>query len=268
MNSAAGTIELFDTHAHLDDEQLRDKLDELMLRAAEAGVVTMLAVGTTAASSAAAVAIAERWPQVYAAVGIQPNYGAAATAEEWPRIVELATHPRVRAIGETGLDQHWDYTPFDVQRELFERHMQLAQQVDLPLIVHMRDCGEAAAAMLRSARRRGPLRGVMHSFTGDLETAQQCLELGLHISFAGMVTFKKSDALRATAAEIPADRILIETDSPYLTPHPCRGQHPNEPSRIIHTARCLAEVRGTTLAAFAAQTTSNARTLFACHEES
>ncbi len=264
MNPPTSTIELFDTHAHLDDEQFQDGLDDLLQRAARAGVATILAVGTTAASSAATVALAERWPQVYAAVGIQPNHGGEATPDDWQRVVELASHPKVRAIGETGLDQYWDFTPFELQRELFERHLRLAQHLDLPFIVHMRDCGEATIEMLRAAGDRGSLRGVMHSFTGDLETARQCLELGLHISFAGMVTFKKSDELRAIAAAMPLDRILIETDSPYLTPHPFRGQRPNEPSRIVHTAECLAESRGVTLAAFAEQTTSNARILFGC----
>lgn len=264
MNPETPTIELFDTHAHLDDEQFQDGLDDLLQRAALAGVATILAVGTTAASSAAAVALAQRWPQVYAAVGIQPNHGSEATPDDWQRVVELASHPKVRAIGETGLDQYWDFTPFDLQRELFQRHLQLAQHLDLPFIVHMRDCGEATIEMLRAARSHGSLRGVMHSFTGDMATAHQCLELGLHISFAGMVTFKKSDELRAIAAVVPSNRILIETDSPYLTPHPHRGQRPNEPAWIVHTAECLAQTRGVTLAALAQQTTANARTLFGC----
>ncbi len=260
MFSAA---ELIDTHAHLDDDQLQVGLDRFLQRATEAGVTKILTIGTTTMSSEAAVAIAASWPQVYAAVGIQPNYGSESSEEDWQRIVELASAAKVRAIGETGLDSYWDFTPFEVQRELFDRHLRLAQDLDLPFVVHMRDCGEAAVEILRAARQRGPLRGVMHSFTGDLTTAQQCLDLGLFISFAGMVTFKKSHDLREIARAIPAHRILIETDSPFLSPHPHRGQRPNEPARIIHTAQCLAAERGVPWEEFAALTTANARELFA-----
>ncbi len=264
MNTHSTHIELFDTHAHLDEETLQENLEEVLERSLREGVRTILSVGTSAASSAAAVTIAQQWPHVYAAVGIQPNYGVHATTEDWQQVVELAGHPRVRAIGETGLDRHWDFTPWDIQCELFDRHLQLALQYDLPFIVHMRDCSAETVALLRAARDRAPLRGVMHSFTGDLETARACLELGLYISFAGMVTFRKATDLRAIAAEIPADRILLETDSPYLSPHPLRGKTPNEPARITHTAQCLADVRGVSLAVFAEQTTANARKLFRC----
>jgi len=168
----------------------------------------------------------------------------------------------VRAIGETGLDAYWDYTPLEVQQTLFDQHLQLSRETDLAFVVHMRDCAAATIEMLRAARQRGPLRGVMHSFTGDLATAQACLELGMFISFAGMVTFKKSHELRQIAQQIPTDRILIETDSPYLTPHPHRGKRPNEPAMIVHTAACLAEVRGVPLDQFAAETTANAQRLF------
>jgi TatD DNase family protein len=254
--------ELFDTHAHLDDEQFHEDLDSLIQRAQRAGVANVMAVGTTAASSRAAVAIAHRFEPVHAAVGIQPNYGRDAQEEDWNRIVELANDAKVRAIGETGLDAYWDFTPFAAQQSLFARHLQLAQSKDLPFVVHMRDCEHATVEMLREARGRGPLRGVMHSFTGDAATAEACLELGLHISFAGMVTFTKSHELREVARSIPEDRILIETDAPYLSPHPHRAQRPNEPAMLVHTARCLAEVRGVSLETLAAQTSQNARQLF------
>ena len=159
--------------------------------------------------------------------------------------------PRVAALGETGLDRHWDYTPFDVQQDYFDRHLRLSQQTALPFIVHTRDSDADVLAILREARLRGPLAGVMHSFTGTSETAAECLELGLYISFAGMVTFKKSDDLRSVAKSIPANRILIETDSPYLSPHPLRGKR-NEPARLVHTAECLARERGVSLDEFAA----------------
>ncbi len=255
-------MELFDTHAHLDDEQLLPQVEEVVERAWDAGVSTMIAVGTTAASSSQCVRLAERFAGVYAAVGIQPNYGAEVVEGDWPCIEQLSLHPRVVAIGETGLDAHWDYTPFAVQEQLFNQHLDLAQQCGLPFIIHMRDCGDQIVTSLRRAADDGPVRGVMHSFTGDIALAEQCLDLGLYISFAGMVTFKKSHALREVARAIPLDRLLIETDSPYLTPHPRRGQRPNEPSLLVHTASCLAEVRGIPLTELAEVTSGNARRLF------
>ncbi len=253
---------LFDTHAHLDDEQFDADRDSVVARATAAGVTTIVAVGTTAASSQKCIELAASYPGVYASVGIQPNHCAEAQPGDWDRIVELAKQPRVVALGETGLDRYWDYTPFEMQQDYFDRHLRLSQQLDLPFIVHMRDCGADIVQMLREARQRGPLRGVMHSFTGDAALAVECLDLGLYISFAGMVTYKKSDELRAVAATIPNDHILIETDAPYLSPHPKRGQRPNEPALLVHTAACLAEVRGVTADEFAAQTTSNAKRLF------
>ncbi len=255
-------MELFDTHAHLDDEQFAAIRDDVIERAAAAGVTSIVAVGTTAASSRACIALAERYSQVFAAVGIQPNHCAEARPEHWDEVRQMSGARRVVAIGETGLDRYWDYTPFDVQQDYFQRHLELARETGLPFIVHMRDCLEDILVMLREARRHGPLRGVMHSYTGNAEGAAECIDLGLHISFAGMVTYKKSGDLRAVAASIPADRILIETDSPYLSPHPRRGQRPNEPALIVHTAECLAAERGETLEAFARTTTANARELF------
>ena len=255
-------MRLFDTHCHLDDEQFDAIRDDVVRRAAEAGVETIIAVGTTAASSAVCVGLAARYEPVLAAVGIQPNYCGQAEADDWAAVVELAERPGVVALGETGLDRYWDYSPFDVQQDYFDRHLRLSQERGLPFIVHLRDCEDDILAMLREARSRGPLRGVMHSFTGTTEGAAECIELGLDISFAGMVTYKKSHELREIAIRIPDDRILIETDAPYLSPHPHRGQRPNEPALVVHTAECLAEARGVSLEAFAAQTTANARRLF------
>ncbi len=220
-----------------------------------------MAVGVTAASSAATVRLAAENPAIFAAVGIQPNYCAQAEPGDWDKIVELASSPKVVAIGETGLDRYWDYTPFPVQQDYFDRHLRLAQERNLPFIVHTRESDADVVAMLAAAQVRGPLRGVMHSFTGTAATAQECLKLGLYISFAGMVTFKKSADLRAVAATVPDDRILIETDSPYLSPHPLRGKR-NEPANLVHTAQVLAEVRGVSTEQFAQQTAANARALF------
>ncbi len=253
---------LYDTHAHIDQADFADDLEGLLQRANQHGVTSVLAVGVTANSSAACVRIAEAHDMVDAAVGIQPNYVAKAQAEDWDAIVRLSDDPRVMAIGETGLDRYWDDTPFDQQEDFFDRHLRLSQQTTLPFIVHMRECEDDIMRMLRQARQRGPLRGVMHSFTGGAEMAAECVELGLHISFAGMVTFKKSEALRAVAKTVPANRLLVETDSPYLSPEPVRKIRRNEPAHVRHTAELLADLRKETFAEFAKQTTANAESLF------
>lgn len=255
-------MELFDTHAHLTDEALAGDETAVLARAAAAGVCRILTVATSAATSRAGVALAERHRGVWAAVGIHPNDADGVQPGDWETVVALVEHPRVVAVGETGLDGYWKKVPLPQQVDYFERHLQLAQERDLPVIIHLRDTAAEILAVLRSASGRGPLRGVMHSFTGSAEQAAAFLELGLHLSFAGMVTFKKSQALREVAAHVPADRLLIETDAPYLSPEPLRGRHPNEPARLIHTAACLAEVRGVSLETLATQTTANARALF------
>jgi TatD DNase family protein len=255
-------MELFDTHTHLDQPEFAADRAEIVARARAAGVANIIAVGISADTSAASINLAANFPGVHAAVGMQPNYLAEALPGDWDRIVAMVEQPGVVAIGETGLDRHWDFTPFPMQQDYFDRHLRLSQERDLPFIVHIRDCDDDILVMLREAHARGPLRGVMHSFTGSLAMAQECLEMGLYISFAGMVTFKKSADLRSIAAAVPGDRILIETDSPYLSPEPVRKIQRNEPAHVRHTAACLAEVRATTLAAFAEQTSANARQLF------
>lgn|SRR5262245_24763804 len=257
-------MDLFDTHAHLDDEQLAADVAGVVNRAAVAGVTRILAVGTTAVSSRNCLGYAQQFPRVWSSAGIHPNHAAEAAADDWDVIVRLASEPKVSALGETGLDLYWKDAPLPVQQDYFDRHIQLSQATGLPFIVHLRETAEEILVMLREAAARGPLRGVMHSFTGTAEQAAEFLALGMHISFAGMVTFKKSDDLRAVAAKIPADRLLVETDSPYLSPEPFRGKRPNEPARVIHTAECVAQVRGVTLEALAQQTTTNARALFSC----
>ena len=257
---------LFDTHTHIDQAEFDDTRAEVIQRAADAGVTQILAVGCTADDSRRCVELASEFPGVYAAVGIQPNYVAEAKPGDWEVIEQLATEPGVVAIGETGLDRHWDYTPFDQQQDYFDRHMRLAEQHDLPFVVHMRDCDDDIMQSLREARTRGLLKGIMHSFTGDEPMAAECLELGMHISFAGMVTFKKSQPLRDCAATIPEDRLLIETDSPYLSPEPVRGKRPNEPAHVRHTAECLAKLRGVSLKELAEVTTANARKLFSLNK--
>ncbi len=175
---------------------------------------------------------------------------AEAAAGDWDAIVGLLDHPRVVALGETGLDRYWDYAPIEVQRDYFDRHLRLSQERDLAVVIHCRDAQADMMPMLREAVARGPLRGVLHAFSGDAAMAAECLDLGLYVSFAGNVTYtnKKFQALREAAATVPADRILIETDSPYLTPEPLRGkQKRNEPALVAHTAAALAALRGVPL---------------------
>lgn len=255
-------MQFIDTHAHLDDERFRDDLAAVLLRASAAGVCRIVTIATTAASSAAVVSLTEQHACLSASVGIQPNHVAEAGPADWEEIVRLARHAQVVAVGETGLDRHWNYTPFPQQEEYFARHLELARGCGLPVVIH---CREAEADVLRMLHedylRHGPIRAVMHSFTGDLATAEACLEMGLYISFAGMVTYKNNQALRAVAAQIPLDRLLVETDSPYLAPAPVRGQR-NEPAHVVHTAACLAELHGVALPILAEATTRNAQALF------
>lgn len=255
-------MELFDTHAHLDHPQLAEQSDEVLARARAAGVRYVMAIGTTLASSRRCAEIAASQVDIWSSAGIHPNHVSESAAGDWDGIVALASQPHVVALGETGLDLYWKDTPLADQQDFFDRHIRLSQQLQLPLVIHQRESAAEILVMLREARQRGPLCGVMHSFTGDESMAAECVALGLHISFAGMVTFKKSDDLRRVAAAVPSERLLVETDSPYLTPHPHRGKRPNEPALIVHTAACLAETRGLGLAELAALTTQNSLSLF------
>jgi TatD DNase family protein len=256
---------MIDTHCHLDDSQFAADHAEVVARAVQAGVDCMIAVGTTAASSQATVRLADMYSSLYAVVGIHPNSCGEAEPQDWETVVRLLDHPRVVGLGETGLDRYWDYAPLELQRTYFDRHLRLSQERDRAIVIHCRDAQADMMPMLREAVGRGPLRGVMHAFSGDAAMAVECLELGLYLSFAGNVTYtnKKFHGLRDVAVTIPADRILIETDSPYLTPEPHRGkQKRNEPALVVHTATALAALRGVPLEEFARQTTDNARRLF------
>jgi TatD DNase family protein len=254
-------MQLVDTHAHLDDEQFTGHEAEVLQRAQRAGVAQVIAIGITVASSRRCVALARKHAGVFASVGIHPNSAAEAQAGDWEQIEELAAAAEVVAIGETGLDRYRDHTPFEVQRDYFLRHISLSRRSGRPFVVHCRDAEADVLACLRAAAAAGPLNGVMHSFTGSAETARACLDLGLYCSFAGMVTFKNAAPLREVAAGIPLERLLVETDSPYLSPEPLRGK-PNEPARVVHTAECLAELHGLTLEQFAEKTSANAKLLF------
>jgi TatD DNase family protein len=252
---------LVDTHAHLDDKRLREDLDGVLERAARAGVTRIIAIGTTVATSEAVVQISRKYPGVFAAVGVHPNDAAEAADGDWLRIADLADQPGVVAVGETGLDRYWKRTPFEQQQEWFDRHLTLAQQRQLPVVIHCRDCQSDIIEQLQRLRR--PIRGVMHAFTGNWEEAETFLGLGLHLSFAGMVTFQNKglDSLREVAVRVPSDRLLVETDSPYLSPHPFRGQS-NEPARVAITTQHLAEIRRVRPEDLAEISTANALQLF------
>lgn len=254
-------MQLIDTHAHLDESRFEDDLAEVIARAEEAGLEAVICIGTTADSSRQTVELAQKYPLLYAAVGIQPNYVAEAKPGDWEAVCELATEPKVIAVGETGLDRYWDYAPIELQRDYFARHIALSRKHDLPFVVHCREAETDIVEQLTEESKNGPLRGLMHSFCGSAETARACLDLGLYISFAGMLTFKKNKELRELAATIPQDRLLVETDSPYLAPTPNRGKR-NEPAFVRYTAGVLAECQGVSAEEMAAMTTENAKRLF------
>ncbi len=253
---------IFDTHAHLDDEQLAGKTADIIADAKRHGVCEVLTVATTLASSYRSIELAETHSEIFAAVGIHPNSCQDASLAELDQVRQLTQHPKVIAIGETGLDDYWKFCSMDVQIDYFKRQIRLSHETGLPFIVHMRDCESQMLATLSESTQQGTLNGIMHSFTGTLQTARQCLEWDMHISFAGMVTYRKNDELRQIAAAIPDQRLLVETDSPYLSPHPERGKRPNTPALIRHTVACLAEARGATFEETAELTRRNALRLF------
>ncbi|MEO9594592.1 TatD family hydrolase [Rhodopirellula bahusiensis] len=252
---------LFDTHAHLNSKDFNDNVAEVVERARQSGVVGIGVIGIDLATSNRAVELAAQFPDfLHAVVGIQPNSVAESNEGDFAEIEKLATAPGVRGIGETGLDCYWDDTPIEQQQAAFDQHIDLANRSNLPMVIHMRESGELIAEQL--ARHEKLPAAVMHSFTGDWELTERFLDMGLMISFAGMVTFKKSDDLREVAKRVPEDRLLIETDSPYLSPEPLRGKRPNEPARVEHILRCLADARDVPTAQLAAATTENARRFF------
>jgi len=248
---------LTDSHCHLD--RLSGDLDEILARADEAGVGWFLCVSINMENVEQVIEIAERHPSVYATVGVHPNEreGREPDLEE---LLTLAERPKVVAIGETGLDYFHGKGDLEWQRERFRRHIAAARAIGKPLVVHMRDAASDTLSLLQE-ERADEVGGVMHCFTGDWETAASAMELGFHISFSGIITFRNADPLRAVAARVPEDRLLIETDSPYLAPVPYRGK-PNQPAYVRRVAECLAELRGSSLEQIAEKTTANFHHLF------
>lgn len=260
-------MELIDTHAHLDAEAFRTDLEGVLSAATDAGVQSIFSIGITLQTSLAAVELATRHDNVFAVVGIQPNYAAEAGPDDLEQIEVLLSSPKVVGIGETGLDKYWDFAPLDKQADYFDEHLRLAKKHRLPFIVHCRDAEDEVVEQLTRFADGEELTGVMHSFCGDAATAGACLNLGLHLSFSGMLTYKKNKSLREVAAGVPLDRLLIETDAPYLVPTPKRGKvKRNEPALVRHTCEVLADVHGKTPEEMGAITTANARRLFKLDE--
>jgi TatD DNase family protein len=249
-------VKLVDSHCHLDDEQFADDRDATIERARAAGVDRMMAIGTGGgpADLEVAIRLAEQYPFIDATVGVHPHDAAKATPETFARLGELARHAKVLAIGEIGLDYHYDFSPRDVQRSVFAAQLDLAARARKPIVIHTREAWDDTLALIRETGL--PHGGIMHCFTGGPKEAEQALELGFHLSFGGILTFPKAGDLREAAAMTPEERLLVETDAPYLAPVPHRGKR-NEPAFMVETARRLAEVRGVMIDDIASITTRN-----------
>jgi TatD DNase family protein len=253
---------LIDSHCHLDYPDFADELDAVMARAEAAGVGLFLTISTSLAGFDKVRGIAERFDHVYCTVGVHPHEAAGdGQAASTAKLVALTAHPKVVGIGETGLDYYYDNSPRDTQAAVFQVHIDAACETGLPLIVHTRNADEDTGRMLTASARGGRLNGLLHCFSSGEALARQALDLGFYISFSGIITFKKAEELRAVAKLIPEDRVLVETDAPYLAPVPHRGKR-NEPAFVAHTAATLAALRGQTREALAASTSSNFMRLF------
>src|SRR3990172_1225291 len=253
---------LIDSHAHIQGKEYAGEVEAVIARAREAGVEKIIAVGGAGdmSSNTEAVGLAKCFPRVYATVGMHPHDAKDVGAEELQEIKSLAAEPKVVAVGETGLDYYYNHSPREVQRRVFGQFIQLVRETDLPVVVHERDAAQDVADLLRS-EGAGKLRGVIHCFTGDYEAACAYLDLGLYLSFAGIITFKNAEALRDVVRKVPLERMLVETDSPYLTPVPHRGKR-NEPAYVRYVAEAIASVKGLSLEEVARVTTQNVRELF------
>jgi TatD DNase family protein len=251
---------LVDSHCHLDYEPMSADVAGTIARARNAGVGTLLTIGTKLREFDRVRAIAEEHENVFCSVGIHPHEAAEEPADA-KRLVELSRHPKVVGIGECGLDYYYDHSPRDRQAENFRAHIRAASDTGLPLIVHTRDADGDMARILSEAKAEGPLKGVLHCFSSSQELATSALALGFYISISGIVTFKNADALRDVVRTVPLDRLLVETDSPFLAPVPMRGK-PCEPAYVAHTAARVAELKGVAIDELARVTTANFFTLF------
>ncbi|WP_242224240.1 TatD family hydrolase [Bacillus cereus group sp. BfR-BA-01380] len=251
---------LFDTHSHLNAEQFEEDLQEVIARMKEAGVSYTVVVGFDEVTIKKAMELAETYDFIYAAVGWHPVDAIDMTEEHLKWLEELAAHPKVVALGEMGLDYHWDKSPKEVQKEVFRKQIRLARKVNLPIIIHNRDATQDIVNILKE-ENASEVGGIMHCFSGGVEVAKQCVGMNFLISLGGPVTFKNAKKPKEVAMEIPMERLLIETDCPYLTPHPFRGKR-NEPSYVKLVAEEIARLKGLSYEEVAIKTTENAKKLF------
>ena len=252
---------LVDSHCHLDFPDYAGKVDEVLDRARAAGVGVCVSIGTELKRFPGVKAVAERFADVWCSVGVHPHESEKELLDDAAALIAEAAHPKVVAIGETGLDYYYEHSPRDPQRRNFRSHIAAARTTGLPVIVHTRDADDDTIAILREEMAKGAFTGLIHCFTGTQRLAEAALEMGLYISVSGIATFKNSGALRDVIAGVPLDRLLVETDAPYLAPVPHRGKT-NEPAFVVHTANMLAELKGVTPDELAAATTGNFFRLF------
>jgi TatD DNase family protein len=252
---------LIDSHCHLDFPDFASELDAVVGRARAAGIERMVTISTRVARQADVLAIADRFSDVFCSVGTHPHYAHEELDVTAADLVARTRHPKVVALGEAGLDYHYDNSPREAQARGFRTHIAAARETGLPLVIHSRDADDDTAKILEEETGKGAFPAVLHCFTGGPDLARRAIALGLFISFTGILTFKNSDALRAIAASLPADRILVETDAPYLAPMPHRGRR-NEPAFVVATAAVVAEARGITPEALAAATRANTHAIF------
>jgi TatD DNase family protein len=252
---------LIDSHCHLDFPDFSAERDAVVERAGAAGVRRMITVSTRIDKFASVSALSDAYPDVFCTVGDHPEHAHEGSEASLDQLLMLAKHPKCVGIGEAGLDYHYDRAPREVAERVFRTHIAAARQTRLPLVIHARDADADIAAILEDEMGKGPFTAVLHCFTSSLALAEVGLALGLLISFSGIVTFKNSEALRDIARIVPLDRLLVETDAPFLAPVPHRGKR-NEPAFVAATARVLAEVKGVSAASLAAQTSANALRLF------
>ncbi|HVV42855.1 MAG TPA: TatD family hydrolase [Nitrobacter sp.] len=252
---------LVDSHCHLDFPDFADNLDGIVARAAATGVGCMVTISTRVRRIAALLAIAERFPNVYCSVGTHPHHADEEDGIPVDQLIALTHHPKVVALGEAGLDYFYDNGSPEAQERGFRAHIAAARAANLPLVIHTREADEDCGRILDDEMTKGAFRAVLHCYTGGRELAMKAVAHGLYVGFTGILTFKKSEALRALAAELPANRILVETDAPYLAPGKFRGKR-NEPAHVVETAKVLAETRGVSLDEISRQTTANFFRLF------
>ncbi len=250
---------LFDSHAHIDDEKFDSDREEVIQRAIDNGVTGIINVGASMESSARSIALAEKYEGIYAAVGIHPHDAKDALDTDYEQLIRWAAIDKVVAIGEIGLDYYYDFSPREVQRSVFIRQLDVARQTNMPFIIHDRDAhGDLLEILKKEAKG---LKGVLHCFSGSLEMANEVIKMGLYISIAGPVTFKNAAKLPEIVAKVPLEYLLVETDSPYLTPQPYRGKR-NEPAYVKLVAEQVAKLRGIEMDSLAKATSENAKKIF------